>query len=99
MTGEEERNLNPFLQQIRNLGPARLAAMAGVAVGLIAFIIFFATRFSAAPMELLYGGLSATDSREIVKQLELSGVPFKTANNNAEITVPTEQVTSVRMQM
>ncbi len=92
--------MNPFVQQIRNLGPARLAAMGGVAVGLIAFIIFFATRFSAAPMELLYGNLSATDSREITKQLELSGIPFKNGGtNNAEIMVPTEQVTSVRMQM
>ena len=62
--------MNPFLQQLRNLGPARLAAMAGVAVGLIAFIVFFATRFSTSPMEELYGNLSATDSREIVKQLE-----------------------------
>ncbi len=91
--------MNPFLQQIRNLGPARLAAMGGVAVGLLAFIIFFATRFSVAPMELLYGSLSATDSREIVKQLELSGVAFTTANNNAEIMVPAEKVTSTRLQM
>jgi flagellar M-ring protein FliF len=91
--------LNPFLQQIRNLGPARLAAMGGVAVGLIAFIIFFATRFSGPTSEQLYGSLSATDSREIVKQLELSGIHFEMKNNNAEIWVPTEQVTTVRMQM
>ena len=92
--------MNPFVQQIKNLGPARLAAMGGVAVGLIAFIIFFATRFSSAPMELLYGNLSATDSREIVKQLELSGEPFKVGGtNNSEITVPAEKVTSIRMQM
>lgn len=91
--------MNPFVQQIRNLGPARLAAMGGVAVGLLAFIIFFATRFSAAPMALLYGNLSATDSREVIKQLELSGVPFEMANNNTEIRIPTEQVTGTRMQM
>ncbi len=91
--------MNPFITQIRNLGPARLAAMAGVAVGLVAFIIFFATRFSSAPMELLYGNLSATDSREITKQLELSGIQFKTENNNTEIMVAAEKVTPVRMQM
>ena len=91
--------MNPFVQQMKNLGPARLAAMAGVAVGLIAFIIFFATRFSGSPMTTLYGDLSATDSREIVKQLELSGIPFTTANNNAEILIAGEQVTAVRMQM
>ncbi len=91
--------MNPFVTQIRNLGPARLAAMGGVAVGLIAFIIFFATRFSTPPLELLYGNLSATDSREITTQLELSGIPFKPNNNNTEILVPAEKVTPLRMQM
>jgi flagellar M-ring protein FliF len=91
--------LNPFVTQIRNLGPARLAAMGGVAVGLIAFIIFFATRFSAPPMQLLYGNLSATDSREITQQLELNGIPFSIANNGTEIMVPSERVTPVRMQI
>ncbi len=91
--------MNPFLTQIKNLGPARLAAMGGVAVGLIAFIIFFATRFSGQPMQLLYGNLSATDSREIVQQLELKAIPYVMANNNAEIMVPAERVTPIRMEM
>jgi flagellar M-ring protein FliF len=91
--------VNPFLTQIKNLGPARLAAMGGVAVGLIAFIIFFATRFSSQPMQLLYGNLSATDSREIVQQLELKAIPYVMANNNAEIMVPAERVTPIRMEM
>ncbi len=91
--------MNPFVTQIRNLGPARLAAMGGVAVGLIAFIIFFATRFSAPPMALLYGNLSATDSREITQQLELKAIPFQMANNNTEIMVTGERVTPVRMEM
>ncbi|MEQ8734981.1 MAG: flagellar basal-body MS-ring/collar protein FliF [Rhodospirillaceae bacterium] len=91
--------MNPFTQQLKNLGPARLAAMAGVAVGLIAFIIFFATRFSTQPMELLYGNLSTTDSREITRQLELSGIKFQVEEDGAEIMVPADQVTQVRLQM
>ena len=91
--------MNPFLQQMRNLGPARLAAMGGVAFGLIAFIIFFATRFSAPQMELLYGDLSATDSREIVRHLESTGIPFRAEANGTQIMVSSEQVTSIRMQM
>ncbi|MBM3515865.1 MAG: flagellar M-ring protein FliF, partial [Alphaproteobacteria bacterium] len=91
--------MNPFVQQIRNLGPARLAAMGGVAFGMIAFIIFFATRFSAPQLELLYGDLSATDAREIIRQLESTGVPFRTENNGTQIMVASEQVTSIRMQM
>ncbi len=85
--------MNPFMQQLKNLGPARLAAMAGVAVGLIAFIIFFATRFSSSPMELLYGDLSQTDSREITRQLELSGINSQLDDNGAAIMVPSDKVT------
>ncbi|HCX13731.1 MAG TPA: flagellar M-ring protein FliF [Rhodospirillaceae bacterium] len=91
--------MNPFLEQLRSLGPARLATMAGVAVGLIGFIIFFAIRFSGAPMDLLYGNLSPTDSREIAQQLQSDGVPFQTDDNGAEILVPADQVTPIRMQM
>ncbi|MDX2145659.1 MAG: flagellar basal-body MS-ring/collar protein FliF [Rhodospirillaceae bacterium] len=91
--------MNPFFQQLRNLGPAKLAAMGGIAFGLIAFIIFFATRFSAPPMELLYGELSATDSREIIQQLEKTGVPFRTEENGTQIMVASDQVTNIRMQM
>lgn len=91
--------MNPFVQQLQNLGPARLAAMAGVAVGLIAFIIFFATRFSTQPMQLLYGDLSQTDSREIVRELELSGINFGLDDNGATILVPADDVTRVRLQM
>ncbi len=91
--------MNPFVQQLRSLGPARLAAMAGVAVGLIGFIIFFATRFSGAPMDLLYGNLNPTDSREIIQQLQTDGVPFQTADDGAEILVPADRVTPLRMQM
>lgn len=91
--------MNPFVQQLQNLGPARLAAMAGVAVGLIAFIIFFATRFSTQPMQLLYGDLSQTDSREIVRELELSGINFSLEDNGATILVPGDDVTRVRLQM
>jgi flagellar M-ring protein FliF len=88
-----------MIQQFRNLGPARLAAMGGVAFGLIAFIIFFATRFSAPQMELLYGELNATDSREIIRQLETTGATFRMQANGTEILVPAEQVTQIRMQM
>ena len=91
--------MNPFLQQMKNLGPSRLAAMAGVGVGLIAFIIFFATRFSGPQMELLYSNLSATDSREIMKQLEMTGVPFRPGNDNKDILIPADKVPGVRMQM
>jgi flagellar M-ring protein FliF len=91
--------VNSFLQQLRNLGPGRLAAMAGVAVGMLAFIIYFATRFSAQPMELLYGDLQTADSNAIVTQLEEQKVPYELRNNGAEILVPADRVQRLRLQM
>lgn len=73
--------------------------MAGVAVGLIGFIIFFATRFSGAPMDLLYGNLSQIDAREIAQQLQSDGTPYQMAEDGTQILVPADQVTPLRMQM
>jgi hypothetical protein len=83
----------------KSLESVCLAAMAGVAVGLIGFIIFFATRFSGAPMELLYGNLSPQDAREISQQLQSDGTPFQTAEDGTEIHVASDLVTPIRMQM
>lgn len=73
--------------------------MAGVAVGMLAFIIYFATRFSTQPMELLYGDLATADSNAIVTQLEEMKVPFELRNNGTEILVPGDQVQRLRLQM
>lgn len=91
--------MDSFAQQLRNLGPARLAAMAGVAIGLLGFIIYFATRFGSAPMELLYGELATQDSAAIVKELDAQKIPYEIKGNGAEIFVPADQVQKLRLQM
>jgi len=89
--------MNSFVQQMRNLGPTRLAALAGVAVGLLAFIIFFATRFTSEPMELLYADLQPADASAIIEELESRGIPHEV--RDADILVPADQVGRLRMQM
>jgi flagellar M-ring protein FliF len=73
--------------------------MGGVAVGLLAFIIYFATRFSSAPMELLYGDLQTGDSNAIISELDTRKIPYEIRNNGAEIFVPGDQVQKLRVQM
>jgi flagellar M-ring protein FliF len=73
--------------------------MGGVAVGLLAFIIYFATRFSSAPMELLYGDLQTGDSNAIISELDTRKIPYEIRNNGAEIFVPSDQVQKLRVQM
>ncbi len=89
--------MNAFIQQLKNLGPMRLAAMAGVGIGLLAFIIYFATRFSATPMELLYGNLEAADSKRIVEQLESQNIPFELRDGGTSIFVAGDQVLRQRL--
>lgn len=91
--------MNALFQQLKNLGPMRLAALAGVGVGLLAFIIYFATRFAATPMELLYGNLEAADSNRIVQELEAQNIPFELRNGGSEIYVPADQVLRQRVSM
>jgi len=76
------------MEQMRALGPARLAAIAGVGVALIGLVIFFATRFTTPPYELLYSGLEQADAQAIVQSLEDQNIPYQLANNGTEIRVP-----------
>lgn len=77
----------------------RLAALAGVGVGLLAFIIYFATRFTATPMELLYGNLEPGDSNRIVQQLEERNIPYELRNGGTEIYVGSDRVLRERLAL
>ncbi|MBI5122137.1 MAG: flagellar M-ring protein FliF [Rhodospirillales bacterium] len=90
--------MNAFMQSLRNLGPARLAAMVGVAVGMIGFIIFIAARVSSAPMELLYGDLEASDAGRVAQRLDGLKIPYEVRSGN-QIFVPSDQVGKLRMQL
>jgi flagellar M-ring protein FliF len=90
--------VNAFLQSLRNLGPARLAAMVGVAVGMIGFIIFIAARVSSQPMELLYADLETADAGRVTQKLDALKIPFEVRGGN-QIFVPADQVGKLRMQL
>lgn len=91
--------MNAFVQQMRSLGPGRLAALAGVAIGLLGFIIYVTTRFSSEPMELLYSELDTADANAIVSELQSRQVPYELRANGSEILVPADQVAQLRVQM
>ena len=91
--------MNGLVQVLRSLGAARLAVMGVVGVGVIAFFIFMAARFSQPQLALLYGGLDLDDSAAIVSQLESLNVPFELRGNGGEILVPKDQVLKLRMNM
>ncbi|GEO81469.1 flagellar M-ring protein [Pararhodospirillum oryzae] len=91
--------MNNFVQTLRSLGPVRLAALAGVGVALIGFIIYFASRMTSTQMDLLYGDLAPGDAKAIITQLEDKNIPYQMADGGKSVLVPSDQVLKLRVQM
>ena len=91
--------MNNLLQTLRNLGPARLAAIGGVGLLLIGFFVYLTTRLSSPEMELLYAELQQTEAAAIAKKLEEAKVPFTVDKTGTKIMVPADQVGPMRMRM
>lgn len=91
--------MNNLLQTLRNLGPARLAAIGGVGLLLIGFFVYLTTRLSTPDMELLYAELQQTEAAAIAKKLEEAKVPYSVDKTGTKIMVPSDQVGPMRMRM
>ncbi len=91
--------MNNLLQTLRNLGPARLAAIGGVGLLLIGFFVYLTTRLSTPEMELLYAELQQTEAAAIAKKLDEAKVPYTVDKTGTKIMVPADQVGPMRMRM
>ena len=84
---------------LRQLGPARLAIMGFVAVGLIAFFMFMSARLGNTEMSLLFGDLAVEDAGAISQRLEADNIPFEVRGNGNQIYVPSDSVGRLRLSM
>ncbi len=91
--------VNAFMQTLRNLGPARLGAIAIVGAGVLGFFIYLTTRLSQPNMELMYGDLQPADAAAIAKKLDDLKVPYKVDPTGTKVMVPQDEVGKLRMQM
>jgi flagellar M-ring protein FliF len=91
--------VNAFLQMLRNLGAARLAVMALVAVGLVAFFVYLTTRIGGGSMTLLYNELSPQDGQAITRKLDQMQISFQINPEGTQVLVPADQVGKIRMQL
>jgi flagellar M-ring protein FliF len=91
--------VNSLLQTLRNLGPLRLASIGAVAFALIAFFVFVVSRLTTPGMGLLYSGLDPSDSSAIVQRLDTQNVPYQLKDDGAQILVPQDQVTKLRLSL
>lgn len=91
--------MNAFLQTLRNLGPARLATMAGVAIALVGFFVYLTMHMSSPNMALLYGDLQTADAGAITQKLDALKVTYEVSTDGTKILVPADQVGKMRMAM
>ncbi len=78
---------------------ARVAAMAVTAILMIGFFAFLIFRVSTPQMAPVYSGLSFDDSAAITKELRAMGIPFEIKGDGEAISVPRDQITTIRMQL
>ena len=91
--------MNGYLNMMRNIGVARLAVMAVVALLLTGFFIFLMTRMSAEPMSLLYSDLQSSDGGAITQKLDALKIPYEVGADGTSIKVPQDQVGRARMAL
>jgi flagellar M-ring protein FliF len=93
------KDVNSLLQTMRNLGPLRLASLGAIGFALIAFFVFVVARMASPGYGLLYSGLEPADSAAIVQRLDTQNIPYQLKADGAEILVPQDQVTKLRLAL
>ena len=91
--------MNALVEGLRALGPARLAAMGAVALGMLGMLALMVLRGGTEQMALLYGDLDLRDSAQVVEQLTRQHIPYRIGGNGSQILVPTDQVPEARLML
>jgi flagellar M-ring protein FliF len=91
--------MKALIEGLRALGPARLAAMGAVALGMFGMLAFMVLRGGTAPMALLYGDLDLRDASQIVEQLTKHHIQYRIGANGSQVMVPAEQVAEARLAL
>jgi flagellar M-ring protein FliF len=97
--GAEVTAMKALVEGMRALGPARLAAMGAVALGMLGMLALMVLRGGTEPMALLYGDLDLRDSGQVVEQLTRRHIPYRIAGNGSQILVPAETVAEARLAL
>ena len=91
--------MQSFVEFLKTLGAARLAAMAAVTVALVGVFAFIILRVTAPQMSPLFTDLTVEDSSAIVKELERQGVPYELKFDGTTVLVPRDRVPRIRMRL
>jgi len=89
--------MSAVLAGLRGLGPARLGAMAAVAVVLLGLLGWMATRGGDAPMALLYADMDLREAGQVADGLDRARIPRVIEAGGTRILVPADQVARARL--
>jgi flagellar M-ring protein FliF len=90
--------MKALLDGLKALGPARLAAMGAVALGMLALFAVMLMRGSGSDqMALLYADLDLRESAQVVEQLTARHIPYRLGGGGTQIMVPSDQVPDARL--
>lgn len=89
--------MNSFFETLRKLGPARLAVMGAVILGLLVFFVFISMRVSTPSLSLLYSDLSTVDSSSIAAKLQEEDIKFSVSIDGTRVMVPANEIGRARM--
>lgn len=89
--------MSTFNETVKNLGPARIAVLAGTFISLIVFFIFVSAKVSQPSMSILYRDLATTDSAQVAGKLQELGINFSVSADGAQVFVPGNEVGRARM--
>lgn len=91
--------MKDFLEGLKALGPARLAALATVTIVMLATLALMAFHGDNEQMALLYADLDTRDAAQMVDLLSHHHVAFQIATNGTQISVPADQVPTARLML
>jgi flagellar M-ring protein FliF len=88
-----------FIDFLKNLGTVRVAIMGVVFAALILFFIFMMTRISGTSMDLLFSNLDASDSNQIITELQQKNIAYDIKENGSQIFIPSDKVAAMRITL
>lgn len=88
-----------LLQLFRNLGAARLLAMAATMAASVVFFIWLTTRLTTPNLVPLSGPLDLEEAGKVAAKLDTLGVAYTVKGNGGVLLVPEDQVARLRMTL
>ncbi len=89
--------MNAFLQQLAQLGAARLIVMFGIAAGVAGALMMVSLRIGDGDKALLFSGLDLADVAAVADRLDQANIAYELGSGGAAIFVDADQVLGARM--